>query len=137
MSDLLHTCRYSVITAAAICFAATSTTASAEEVAEVSRGDRMAKLIEALASRNGVPAIEPDKPGEARGRAVFPEKYDWDEQSRVFAAIDALFDVESADAWGELVKHLEDSRYCVTLALDGEPNWARNFSAGDICQTMA
>lgn len=97
---------------------------------------KVAAIIARLASKNAPPELRGAE-DPRRGRPVFQDNYDWMEQVRVLAAVKELLDEKSSAGFDELLAHFDDSRYCVTLALDGEADWGRNFSVGGICKHAA
>ena len=91
----------------------------------------LGSLIDALASANPPPAVEP------RGEAavpVFPPHYDWDEQQRVRFAIDAVMRADPDSIWWLLRDHGDDDRYVFTASRGHE---VRNFTVGQVCGDLA
>jgi hypothetical protein len=86
-------------------------------------------MVEALANDNRVP----DLMGPVRLDPIFDTKYDWSEDRRVWGAIPVL--VRNAEnAWSELVRHLDDRRYCTTSeTMNG---FTYNRTVGDICREI-
>lgn len=66
-------------------------------------------LVEALANRNPSPKLV-----GSRHQPIFDPKFDWKEDERVWDASKLLIRHAEA-AWPELVRHLGDERYCITL----------------------
>jgi hypothetical protein len=85
-------------------------------------------MINALANRNSSPKLV--------GRhhtPVFGKKYDWSEYTRVWGkAIPEIVD-HVGDAWSELVKHIDDERYCITL---GNDSGSFNWTVGVVCRRI-
>ena len=89
-------------------------------------------LVDAVASHNKAPKLV----GEKRfAYPIFPEKFDWNDQSRVRAAAWALAQDGSNDLWGCLVEHFHDTRYSATCELD--ECYPDNYTVGDICANIA
>jgi hypothetical protein len=84
-------------------------------------------LVEALANRNPVPKF-----AGTRQFPWFDEKYDWGEYNRVWRAIREL--TRHAEyAWPEMVRHLDDDRYCTTFQEEGT---TYNRTVGDTCREI-
>lgn len=66
-------------------------------------------LVEALVNRNPSPKLV-----GSRHQPIFDPKFDWKEDERVWEATKSLIRHAEA-AWPELVRHLDDERYCITL----------------------
>jgi len=92
----------------------------------------IAAMVAALANRNPVPELIKRR----RAVPIFSPEYDWDEAKRVRKAFYAIVRSESVELWEELVKHLDDKRYSITLCLDDGPG-AFNFTVGRICRIVA
>jgi hypothetical protein len=86
--------------------------------------------VEALVNRNHVPDLVGD-----HTTPIFDDKFDWAENGRVWKAISRLVENENAEvAWTELVAHLDDEHYCITLKnIEG---FTCNWTVGDICQDI-
>ena len=84
-------------------------------------------LVNALENRNRAPKLVNNVDETL---PLFDEKYDWKEYKRVSKAIHFLLD-HAEDAWPELVRHLDDERYCMTYDSFG---FAGNLSVGEICR---
>lgn len=90
-----------------------------------------AKFIEGLVNRNPAPKFQ--KIGTSGSlEPVFEETYDWKEKSRVFQEVRGLTD-HTEVLWPELVKHLEDDRYCIDLAGDGG---FHTYTVGEVCRKI-
>ena len=87
-----------------------------------------AKLVDALASRNAAPSIQPN--GGLYRLPGFPKNYDWADQDRVVGAIQRLVH-DAEGVWPEIVGHLDDKRYSITYELFDK---ATNLSVGDMCK---
>lgn len=86
--------------------------------------------IEKLVNHNPVPRLVGDK---GQRDPIFDVKYDWAEYHRVWMALREL--APKAEAlWPELVKHLDDERYCMT-ALTWSDN-THNLTVGDVCHEL-
>jgi len=111
----------------------TSTDSSAKVDAEAKGMDGESfdakKVVKSLASKNSAPKLTGD---EDERKPIFDERYDWGEQERIQEAIQLLVE-HAAEAWPELVNHLDDKRYAITYrVLDS----AYNFSIGEICEQI-
>jgi hypothetical protein len=87
------------------------------------------RLIDAIANHNPRPRCVGEDPDII---AVFDKKYDWSEQHRVEKAIQTLLD-RAEEAWPELLKHLDDARYCITLDVNGS---AINVNVCGACRNL-
>lgn len=85
--------------------------------------------VAALVNRNPAPAIE----AGSYKAPVFGGKYDWAEYRRVWELVPLLVR-HAEEAWPELVKHLDDGRYCTTF--QSESGFAYNWSVGDVCREV-
>ena len=85
------------------------------------------RLIDALASHNKPPRLA--TVGDAT-IPLFGEAYDWSEQQRVRAALDAVMRTKSDDLWWRLRASIRDDRYVLTATRNGV---AKNFTLGAIC----
>lgn len=102
-------------------------TAQSRPAAESKSAAANRALIESLASKNKPPEIE-----DIHVRAV-PDGFDPKEQTRVWAVIPKLIK-QAEQAWPELVDHLDDKRYCVTVNdLFGNTH---NWTIGDVCREI-
>jgi len=85
-------------------------------------------MVEALANHNQAPKLV----GEGHD-PIFGTKFDWPENDRVWKAISLLVE-HAEDAWPELVRHLDDERYCITLkAWSG---FTYNWTVGEMCREI-
>ena len=84
--------------------------------------------IDDLKSHNPAPLFGDDRPGPG-ATPLFDKTFDWGEQDRVKGAIRAIVK-HAADAWPQLIRHMDDRSYCITI--DGD-NGATNRSVGSIC----
>lgn len=99
------------------CGPSLSSVAAAETPAE-----RITRLIEALAS--------PNKPFSGEPPMIrMPPDYDKQAQAKVFAAYEALL-AEGEVAFPQLTEHLQDERYCATLA---SASTESNVDVGCMC----
>ena len=85
-------------------------------------------LVEALASRN-----RPPKHVGEEHYPIFDPKFDWEEDARVWRAIKSATD-HAEEVWPELVKHLNDERYCVTYESFSE--YTYDFTVGRVCHDI-
>ena len=86
--------------------------------------------IEKLVNHNPVPRLV-GSAGEAR--PIFDVTYDWAEYHRVWEAVREL--APKAEAlWPELVKHLDDDRYCLTAWTFSE--YPLNLTVGEMCRKL-
>ncbi len=84
-------------------------------------------MVEALANRNAEPKLD------HKFRPHFGPKYDWSEKGRVWNTVNALIGNAEA-AWPELVAHLDDDRYCLTVkTIDA---FVYNWSVGEMCREI-
>ena len=86
--------------------------------------------IEKLVNRNPVPKLVGTQ-GEAR--PIFDVKYDWAEYHRVWDALRELAP-NAETLWPELVKHLDDDRYCMTAWTFSENT--HNLTVGEVCRQL-
>jgi len=88
-------------------------------------------MVEALGNRNPVPGIDADH------QAVFPKRYDSSEYVRAARAFYVLID-HAEDAWPEIVGHLNDDRYSITIShdIDSSSGYAHNWTVGDVCREI-
>ena len=96
------------------------------KVGKSSAGAR--EIVEALANRNH----PPKHVGEFH-EPIFDAKFDWREDERVWDALD-LATKHAEEAWPELVKHLNDDRYCVTYESFSE--YTYDFTVGRVCRVI-
>lgn len=89
-------------------------------------------VINSLANLNPPPKLV--KLGFAR-EPFFTPDYDWKEQQRVRRTFAGLAREENPELWEQLLKHIIDKRYAITMR-DNGPN-ARNYSVGDLCRLIA
>jgi hypothetical protein len=87
------------------------------------------EMVEALANRNPVPDIV----GKPSSKPIFDKKYDWSEYDRVWDGIQQI-NSDLHTAWPELVGHLDDGRYCITL--ENGDGIAYNWTVGDVCREI-
>lgn len=92
-------------------------------------------MVEALANHNPPPnllAIIPDAVPPCR-IPLFDAEFDWRENDRVWRAVSVLIE-HAEDAWPELVKHLDDERYCITIEVSS--SFTYNWNVGDMCREI-
>lgn len=84
-------------------------------------------MVEALANHNFQPKLDHEF------RPHLGSAYDWSEKGRVWNAVNALIG-NAEEAWPELVMHLDDDRYCLTVqTIDG---FVYNWSVGEMCREI-
>jgi hypothetical protein len=106
--------------------------ASAEEPEQrVSKTKAFSQMIDSLANRNPAPKLTT----VGFTKPIFPEDFDWNEQARVNRVFIQLRKNESEELWEELIKHLHDERYSLTMMDFNE--FAHNYSVGDLCYKIA
>jgi hypothetical protein len=90
--------------------------------------DNSRALVDILANHNPRPKLVGEGPVP-----LFDVQYNWEEDRRVQKAIPVLAR-HAEDAWGELVQHLNDERYCATFeSVSGE---LRQLTVGDMCREI-
>lgn len=82
-------------------------------------------MVEALANHNAPPKLV-----DTRHFPIFDPKFDWQEDNRVWEATELLIRRAEA-AWPELVSHLDDKRYCITLR--SFSGYTYTWTVGDMC----
>jgi len=87
------------------------------------------KMVDALANRNAAPKITGD-----RRLPLFDQTYDWSEDERIWGKTIPELVRRAEEAWPELVEHIGDDRYCLTL---GNDNGAYVWTVGNICRMIA
>jgi hypothetical protein len=86
-------------------------------------------MVEALVNNNHPPKIE----NGGHRLPEFNKNFDWPEYSRVWKAIPIVVN-HAEGCWPELVSHLDDERYCMTIkSMSSHPH---NFSVGDMCRDI-
>lgn len=90
---------------------------------------RYAALIDGLASRNQAPDVVDGKPS-------FPGDFDWADQERVLTAFRKSGRDGEETLWEELLKHLDDERYSLTMEFN-DSEIGRNYSVGSLCRMLA
>lgn len=93
------------------------------------KGEKYRLLIEGLANKNSEPRITKS------GKPLFLPSYDWQEANRVRTLYIELLKNDSEALWEEMVKHLGDDRYSLTIG-KGDVG-AHNYSVGLLCLKMA
>jgi hypothetical protein len=84
-------------------------------------------LVALLASKNLPPHI-----ADRSSRPAFATEFSWSEQSRVQAVAEKLFgDIDNC--WPAIVDGVDDSRYAVTMWVDG---YSYNYTVGDLCMII-
>jgi hypothetical protein len=98
--------------------------------------DRAAKLIDAIANANRQPKVVHRPKGRPDVVALFPESYDWKEDQRVIHALDELYRDKTVAVWEQLVKSLDDRRYCIAVINQNDED-THVRSVGDVCHLLA
>jgi hypothetical protein len=97
----------------------------------------VAKMVDAIANHNKPPKIV-RRPRDAWPEtvALYPEGYDWKEEERVHRALDELYADTTAELWEELLRRLDDERYCL---VDVSPSSEDAYieSVGSACGDLA
>ncbi|RIK81170.1 MAG: hypothetical protein DCC68_09515 [Planctomycetota bacterium] len=100
-----------------------------------------AEMIAALASKNRPPKYVDHEVLEGHKVPIFPADYDWKEYERVRVALYAIDRKMTPELWEELLKHIGDKRYSITLALTGpglpDEDAGRDFTVGAFCEAIA
>ena len=91
---------------------------------------RLEELIDAMASRNKPPKLEPA--GDA-AVPLFPVDFHWPEQQRVRQAIEAVRRIQSDELWWRLRASVGDTRYALTASRGKD---VRNFTVGELCSDI-
>ena len=66
---------------------------------------------------------------------LFPARFDWANQGEIRAAVVKLGRDESILMFDELLRHINDTRYCITILKgSGDPE---NYSVGKMCRDLA
>jgi hypothetical protein len=100
------------------------------------RARKEAQMVDNLANRNKPPKIVKRPSGSPRRLPLYPRKYDWREEARVRRALKRLASDRSQALWEELVRRIDDRRYCVVNWNDVDEN-AELYTVGDICWLVA
>lgn len=91
-------------------------------------------MIDALVNSNSPPELV-EFPSAVVPR--FSRDYDWGTQTRALSAFHWLRKNKSEDIWEELLEHLDDGRYALTMMTDGDISTTENYSVGRICAIIA
>ena len=86
-------------------------------------------LVEALVNRNPAPHLV----GPEHCQPIFDKTFDWAENQRVWDAVPVLIR-RAESAWPELVRHLDDDRYCMTL--ESWSGFTYNWTVGKMCHEI-
>ena len=89
-----------------------------------------AELVEALASKNMPPLLQPGGKGGRQRVASLPEGFTKKAQDEVYMALSKIL-IAGVDAIPHLIEHLEDKRYCLTWDYDGDG--PRNATVRNVC----
>ena len=90
--------------------------------------DDASAMIEKLVNLNPAPELVGDGSDTV---PIFDKKYDWAEYHRVWKVLRELA-TDAEVLWPELVKHLDDDRYCMTGVTFSDSTF--NWTVGDACQ---
>ena len=94
-------------------------------------GPSPSALVEAFVNRNPPPRLV-----KWQGLyPVFPTDFDWPEDGRVHRSLRTLIEHAEA-AWPEMVRHLDDARYCATVDEALSCEYAMNWTVGDVCREI-
>lgn len=117
------------------------------QCATIIAGERKAKqaspaeMIAALASKNRPPKYVDHDVLDVDNVPIFPADFDRKEYERVRAALYAIDREMTPELWEELLKHVGDKRYSITLAnvSPGLPDEdaGRDFTVGEFCEAIA
>lgn len=108
-------------------------TSMASSVSE-SRRKEIVSIIDGLASGNEVPEL---LTFQAATVPRFSPNYNWREQNRVEKAFNRLRTSKDEDVWQELLEHIDDERYSLTMTTDGDIHTTKNFTVGRLCKLIA
>jgi len=111
------------------------TSEAGESAGTTDKGQFSAKAAVAFDPKTAVAALEsrnrpPKKLGFGSDAPDFSNGFDFADQDRVHDAIAALYD-HVEEAWPEMVNHLADKRYSITLARLGDD--PHNYTVGAVC----
>lgn len=103
--------------------------------------EETARLFAQLVSKNMEPELKEHDTNSLRQLGptkvpLFPTTFDWENQKVVRRSVLRLGKAESDEDWDELLKHLKDDRYCITVYPDYFNN-PINYSIGKICSELA
>jgi hypothetical protein len=97
---------------------------------------RAAAMVEGIANRNKAPKYVKWPGSWTENAALFPENHDWKEEARVWKAVYQLKQDQTEEVWEELVKHINDRRYCTT-STEIDTGDAYIQDVGSICGGLA
>ena len=89
-------------------------------------------LVEALANHNPAPVPLPGDRTQNQTE-VFDTAFNWSENERAWRAMRLLLK-SSQKAWPQLVEHLDDDRYCMTVEVVSGA--LHNWTVGDVCRQI-
>jgi hypothetical protein len=92
--------------------------------------------VDALVNRNQPPKLIKTGGGFLEWAALYPENYDWNEETRVREAMRAIGKENTVELWEEMVRREKDPSYCVTSTSDHTGN-AHIETVGTVCHTVA
>ena len=95
------------------------------------------KMIDDLANRNAPPKLIAGLGGSPGTVPLFPENYDWEEQERVLGALARLEVNPTEELWEELVRHVDDERYSLTVMNNSGVYAEGNMTVGYFCLDLA
>jgi hypothetical protein len=103
--------------------------------ATVAAADRSwPEVVESLASMNKAPVIR-RQDGRSDTTPEIPAGFNWAEQKRIWQVAHELAK-NAEEAWPELVKHLDDRRYALTVEHSVSSVYQDNWTVGDICREI-
>lgn len=96
---------------------------------------RWLERINSLATTNPEPELVNLRPGSTQVEPLFSQEFDWGEYKRVVSVFYSLGLYGGSDLWEELIKHLDDKRYALTMGFNGSK--AHNYTVGQLCSLIA
>jgi hypothetical protein len=98
--------------------------------------ESVAEMIDALGNRNEPPKLLDDARSKHR-LPLFPDDYDWKEQARAGSAFGRIRREQTTEMWDELVRRMDDDRYCLTLMGTNGDGCIGNYPVGYFCGELA
>jgi hypothetical protein len=89
----------------------------------------ISNMIENLVNHNPEPRLV-----EKGGSPLFDDNFDWGEQQRIQKSAIPTLIKNAEEAWPDLVKHLDDERYCITAISISD--YTHNMTVGYICRKI-
>ena len=93
-------------------------------------------MVDDLVNHNRVPKLVTRPNSDPEFVAIFPESYDWKEESRVVQILDKVYKDRTDELWEELVRRTNQTDYCV-VQIDPNFNNAKISTVGNICREIA